>query len=51
MLDRDWRGLAPAHARAPLELLCERGVELIEIAEEEWDSLAPNVLALARATS
>jgi N-dimethylarginine dimethylaminohydrolase len=48
MLDRDLAvvslPLMPVHL---YELLRERGVELIEIAEEEWDSLAPNVLALA----
>jgi N-dimethylarginine dimethylaminohydrolase len=47
MLDRDLAvvslPLMPVHLYA---LLRERGVELIEIAEEEWDSLAPNVLAL-----
>jgi N-dimethylarginine dimethylaminohydrolase len=47
MLDRDLAvvslPLMPVHL---YELLRERGVELIEIAEEEWDSLAPNVLAL-----
>jgi N-dimethylarginine dimethylaminohydrolase len=48
MLDRDLAvvslPLMPVHL---YELLRERGVELIEIAEEELDSLAPNVLALA----
>ena len=47
MLDRDLAvvslPLMPVHL---WELLRERGVELVEIAEEEWDSLAPNVLAL-----
>jgi N-dimethylarginine dimethylaminohydrolase len=47
MLDRDLAvvslPLMPVHL---YRLLCERGVELIEIAEGEWDSLAPNVLAL-----
>ena len=47
MLDRDLAvvslPLMPVHL---YELLRERGVELIEIAEREWDSLAPNVLAL-----
>jgi N-dimethylarginine dimethylaminohydrolase len=47
MLDRDLAvvslPLMPVHLYG---LLRERGVELIEIAEEEWDSLAPNVLAL-----
>ena len=47
MLDRDLAvvslPLMPVHL---YELLRERGVELIEIAEGEWDSLAPNVLAL-----
>lgn len=47
MLDRDLAvvslPLMPVHL---YELLRARGVELIEIAEEEWDSLAPNVLAL-----
>jgi N-dimethylarginine dimethylaminohydrolase len=47
MLDRDLAvvslPLMPVHL---WELLRERGVELIEIAEQEWDSLAPNVLAL-----
>jgi N-dimethylarginine dimethylaminohydrolase len=47
MLDRDLAvvslPLMPVHL---YELLRERGVELIEIAEDEWDSLAPNVLAL-----
>ena len=50
MLDRDLAvvslPLMPVHL---YELLRERGVELIEIAEEEWDSLAPNVLALGAA--
>ena len=48
MLDRDLAvvslPLMPVHL---YELLRERGVELIEIDEGEWDSLAPNVLALA----
>ena len=48
MLDRDLAvvslPLMPVHLYA---LLRERGVELIEIDEQEWDSLAPNVLALA----
>jgi N-dimethylarginine dimethylaminohydrolase len=48
MLDRDLAvvslPLMPVHL---YELLRERGVELIEIAEDEWDTLAPNVLALA----
>ncbi len=47
MLDRDLAvvslPLMPVHLYG---LLRERGVELIEIDEEEWDSLAPNVLAL-----
>ena len=47
MLDRDLAvvslPLMPVHLHA---LLRERGVELIEIDEGEWDSLAPNVLAL-----
>jgi N-dimethylarginine dimethylaminohydrolase len=47
MLDRDLAvvslPLMPVHL---YELLRERGVELIEIDEGEWDSLAPNVLAL-----
>ena len=47
MLDRDLAvvslPLMPVHL---YELLRERGVELIEIDEREWDSLAPNVLAL-----
>ncbi len=47
MLDRDLAvvslPLMPVHL---WELLRERGVELIEVAEEEWDSLAANVLAL-----
>jgi N-dimethylarginine dimethylaminohydrolase len=47
MLDRDLAvvslPLMPVHLYG---LLRERGVALIEIAEEEWDSLAPNVLAL-----
>lgn len=47
MLDRDLAvvslPLMPVHLYA---LLRERGVELIEIDEGEWDSLAPNVLAL-----
>ena len=50
MLDRDLAvvslPLMPVHL---YELLRERGVELIEIDEEEWDSLAPNVLALGAA--
>jgi N-dimethylarginine dimethylaminohydrolase len=48
MLDRDLAvvslPLMPVHL---YELLRERGVELIEIDPGEWDSLAPNVLALA----
>jgi N-dimethylarginine dimethylaminohydrolase len=48
MLDRDLAvvslPLMPVHL---YELLRERGVELIEIDEQEWDSLAPNVLAIA----
>jgi N-dimethylarginine dimethylaminohydrolase len=47
MLDRDLAvvslPLMPVHL---YELLRERGVELIEIDEGEWDSLAANVLAL-----
>src|SRR4051794_21068515 len=47
MLDRDLAvvslPLMPVHLYG---LLRERGVELIEIVEEEWDTLAPNVLAL-----
>jgi N-dimethylarginine dimethylaminohydrolase len=47
MLDRDLAvvslPLMPVHL---YELLRERGVELVEIDEREWDSLAPNVLAL-----
>jgi N-dimethylarginine dimethylaminohydrolase len=47
MLDSDLAvvslSLMPVHL---YELLRERGVELIEIDEGEWDSLAPNVLAL-----
>ena len=47
MLDRDLAvvslPLMPVHLHA---LLRERGVELIEIDPAEWDSLAPNVLAL-----
>ena len=47
MLDRDLAvvslPLMPVHL---YELLRERGVELIEIDEGEWDTLAPNVLAL-----
>ena len=47
MLDRDLAvvslPLMPVHL---YELLRERGVELIEIDAGEWDSLAPNVLAL-----
>jgi N-dimethylarginine dimethylaminohydrolase len=48
MLDRDLAvvslPLMPVHL---YELLRARGVELIEIDPGEWDSLAPNVLALA----
>jgi N-dimethylarginine dimethylaminohydrolase len=48
MLDRDLAvvslPLMPVHLYS---LLRERGVELIEIDEQEWDTLAPNVLALA----
>jgi N-dimethylarginine dimethylaminohydrolase len=48
MLDRDLAvvslPLMPVHLHA---LLRERGIELIEIDEQEWDTLAPNVLALA----
>jgi arginine deiminase len=47
MLDRDLAvvslPLMPVHL---YELLRERGIELVEIAEGEWDSLAANVLAL-----
>ena len=47
MLDRDLAvvslPLMPVHL---YELLRARGVELIEIDPGEWDSLAPNVLAL-----
>jgi N-dimethylarginine dimethylaminohydrolase len=47
MLDRDLAvvslPLMPVHL---YELLRERGVELIEIDAGEWDSLAPNALAL-----
>jgi N-dimethylarginine dimethylaminohydrolase len=47
MLDRDLAvvslPLMPVHL---YELLRERGIELVEIDEREWDSLAPNVLAL-----
>jgi N-dimethylarginine dimethylaminohydrolase len=47
MLDRDLAvvslPLMPVHV---YELLRERGVQLIEIDPDEWDSLAPNVLAL-----
>jgi N-dimethylarginine dimethylaminohydrolase len=47
MLDRDLAvvslPLMPVHL---YQLLRERGVELIEIDAREWDSLAPNVLAL-----
>jgi N-dimethylarginine dimethylaminohydrolase len=47
MLDRDLAvvslSLMPVHL---YELLRARGVELIEIDAGEWDSLAPNVLAL-----
>ena len=47
MLDRDLAvvslPLMPVHLS---ELLRARGVELIEIDPSEWDSLAPNVLAL-----
>jgi N-dimethylarginine dimethylaminohydrolase len=47
MLDRDLAvvslPLMPVHLYG---LLRERGVELVEIDEGEWDSLAPNVLAL-----
>ena len=48
MLDRDLAvvslPLMPVHL---YQLLRERGVELVEIEPGEWDSLAPNVLALA----
>lgn len=48
MLDRDLAVVSlPLMPVRLYELLRERGVELIEIDEEEWDSLAPNVLALA----
>jgi N-dimethylarginine dimethylaminohydrolase len=47
MLDRDLAvvslPLMPVHLHG---LLRERGVQLVEIDEGEWDSLAPNVLAL-----
>jgi N-dimethylarginine dimethylaminohydrolase len=47
MLDRDLAvvslSLMPVHL---YELLRERGVELIEIDSGEWDTLAPNALAL-----
>ena len=47
MLDRDLAvvslPLMPVHL---YQLLRERGVELVEIDAGEWDSLAPNVLAL-----
>ena len=47
MLDRDLAvvslPLMPVHLHG---LLRGRGVELVEIDEGEWDSLAPNVLAL-----
>jgi N-dimethylarginine dimethylaminohydrolase len=47
MLDRDLAvvslPLMPVHLHA---LLRERGVQLVEIDPGEWDSLAPNVLAL-----
>ncbi len=47
MLDRDLAvvslPLMPVHLHS---LLRERGVELVEIDPAEWDSLAPNVLAL-----
>ena len=47
MLDRDLAvvslPLMPVHL---YQLLLERGVELVEIDPAEWDSLAPNVLAL-----
>lgn len=48
LLDRDLAvvstRLMPVHLRS---LLAERGVECVEIEASEWDSLAPNVLALA----
>jgi N-dimethylarginine dimethylaminohydrolase len=48
MLDRDlalvYLPLAPVRL---LELLAERGVRTIEVPEDEFDTLGPNVLALA----
>ena len=48
MLDRDLALVYPPLAPVRLlELLTERGVQTIEVLDEEFDTLGPNVLALA----
>jgi N-dimethylarginine dimethylaminohydrolase len=48
MLDRDLALVYPPLAPVQLlELLAERGIHTIEVPEEEFDTLGPNVLALA----
>jgi dimethylargininase len=48
MLDRDLAVVYPRLAPVRLlELLAEHGVRTIEVADEEFDSMGPNVLALA----
>ena len=48
MLDRDLAVVYPRLAPVRLlELLAERGVRTIEVPEDEFDSMGPNVLALA----
>ena len=48
MLDRDLALVYPPLAPVRLlDLLAERGVRTIEVPEEEFDTMGPNVLALA----
>ncbi|TML20276.1 MAG: hypothetical protein E6G32_10460 [Actinobacteria bacterium] len=48
MLDRDLAVVYPPLAPVRLlDLLAERGVRTIEVPEEEFDTMGPNVLALA----
>ena len=48
MLDRDLAVVYPPLVPVPfMELLAERGIALVEVPEEEYPTMGPNVLALA----
>ena len=48
MLDHDLAVLYPPLVPVPfMELLAERGIDLVEVPEEEYPTMGPNVLALA----